>query len=339
MNIRLLVEEGAYYCDNFLQSIDRVKKNLFIINTIDNKMQLFSLKNLDDHNKMKVEWSPIITEIKEKISYLYKIDKKTIFLLGSKGESNLILSEDFHEKLNINEDITIRAIKTNYTFNRIGKPLAINDGLFVVGNEDEKLNIYEIRREDDTFSLVPYNDSYCMIPQWSALERISNDYFFVGTELGELYFIKYKNRKLEIIEKIACLSSKIRKIKCLENEDRSKNTYIVIGDEGKAKILYLNEEFQIVESESYKLEGNLFESESIKGTAIVLSEDGTIYLFEENFGKWSLNRKAIIEDAFFTNIIKLDTSKYLLMDIDNKLNILSIDRIIKPEDLWNLKLY
>ena len=87
------------------------------------------------------------------------------------------------------------------------------------------------------------------------------------------------------------------------------------------------------------LKGNLFEVQSKSGTAVVLSEDGLIYLLEENFENWYLNEDTVIKDVFFTNVLKLDVSKYLLMDIDGKLNLLYIERIDTPKDLWNLPLY
>ncbi|MPM29966.1 hypothetical protein SDC9_76508 [bioreactor metagenome] len=87
------------------------------------------------------------------------------------------------------------------------------------------------------------------------------------------------------------------------------------------------------------LKGNLFDVQSKKGTAVVLSEDGIIYLLEENFGNWYLNYEAAIKDVFFTNVLKLEISKYLLMDVEGKLNLLDIDRIDTPKDLWAMPLY
>lgn len=46
-----------------------------------------------------------------------------------------------------------------------------------------------------------------------------------------------------------------------------------------------------------------------------------------------------LKTCFFNDVLKLDVSKYLLMDIEGKLNLLYIDRIDTPKDLWNLPLY
>ena len=119
----------------------------------------------------------------------------------------------------------------------------------------------------------------------------------------------------------------------------NENSLIVTGNKGQFKIFSLYEDSKAIKIELNDLKGNLFDVQSKKGTAIVLSEDGIIYLLEENFGNWYLNEEAMIKDVFFTNVFKLGISKYLLMDIEGKLNLLDIDRIDTPKDLWNLPLY
>ena len=135
------------------------------------------------------------------------------------------------------------------------------------------------------------------------------------------------------------LNDEIRKIRFLENEDGKNDSLIVVGNKGQLKIFSLYEDEKTIKMEIDDLKGNLFDVQSKKGTAVVLSEDGIVYLFEENFGNWYLNEESTIKDAFFTNVLKLDISKYLLMDIEGKLNLLDIARINTPKDLWNLPLY
>lgn len=180
---------------------------------------------------------------------------------------------------------------------------------------------------------------YSTIPDWTTLEKINEDYFVVGTKTGKLYFIKYENREFIVIEKIDFLNDEIRQIRFLEDENGNKNFIIVAGNKGQLKIFSLYEDSKNIKIELNDLKGNLFDIRSKKGTAVVLSEDGIIYLLEENFGNWYLNEDATIKDIFFTNVFKLDVSKYLLMDIEGKLNLLYIDRIDTPKDLWNLPLY
>ncbi|HDK7136687.1 TPA: hypothetical protein PTV42_003661 [Clostridium botulinum] len=333
---------GAFSFDSFLQTTLRINKNLFITSSIDRKVQFFYIDIVDDfsnHNQIEGEWSPTIKEIKETISFIYKLNDKEILLLGVRGGCYLISSDNFDKLPNVNGEIKVKRIQINYDFNGFGRCLAIRDGLFVVENGDEKLNLFEIIKENDEYGLVFHKDIYCTIPNWTVLEKINDDYFIVGTKMGKLYFIKYENKQFIITEKINFLDDEIREIRCLEDENGNKKSLIVIGNKGQIKIFSLYEDSKSVNIELNDLKGNLFDVQSKKGTAVVLSEDGIIYLLEENFGNWYLNEDATIKDIFFTNVLQLDVSKYLLMDIEGKLNLLYIDRIDTPKDLWNLPLY
>ncbi|WP_434304891.1 hypothetical protein [Clostridium botulinum] len=342
MRINPIKQLGAFSFDSFLQTTLRINKNLFISSSIDRKVQFFYIDIVDhfsDHKQIEVEWSPPIKEIKETICFIYKLNDKEILLLGVRGGCYLILIDNFDKLPNVNEEIKVKRIQINHDFNGFGRCLAIRDGLFVVENGDEKLNLFEIIKENDKYGLAFHKDIYVTIPNWTTLEKINDDYFVVGTKIGKLYFIKYENRQFTITEKIDFSDDEIRQIRCLEDENSNKKSLIVTGNKGHLKIFSLYEDSKNIKIELNDLKGNLFDIGSKKGTAVVLSEDGIIYLLEENFGNWYLNEDATIKDIFFTNVFKLDVSKYLLMDIEGKLNLLYIDRIDTPKDLWNLPLY
>ncbi|HDK7168655.1 TPA: hypothetical protein PTV44_003844 [Clostridium botulinum] len=342
IQINPIKQLGAFSFESFLQTILRINKNLFITSSIDRKIQFFYIDIVDDfsdHNQIEGEWSPPIKEIKETISFIYKLNDKEILLLGVRGGCYLISSDNFDKLPNVNEEIKVKRIYTDYDFNGFGRCLSISAGLFVVENGDEKLNLFQITKENDEYGLAFHKDIYCIIPDWTTLEKINEDYFVVGTKMGKLYFIKYENKQFIITEKIDFLNDEIRQIRCLKDENGNKKSLIVIGNKGHLKISSLYEDSKNINIQLNDLEGNLFDVQSEKGTAIVLSEDGIIYLLEENFGNWYLNEDATIKDIFFTNVLELDVSKYLLMDIEGKLNLLYIDRIDTPKDLWNLPLY
>ncbi|MBU5485192.1 hypothetical protein KQI86_12680 [Clostridium sp. MSJ-11] len=342
IGINHIKQLGAFSFDSFLQTVLRINKNLFITSSIDRKVQFFYIdigEDFPDHNQIEVEWTPPIKEIKETISFIYKLNDKEILLLGVRGGCYLLSSDNFDEMPNVNGHIQVKNIQIDHDFNEFGRCLVIRDNLFVVENGDENLNLFEIIKTNEEYSLVFHKDIYCTIPNWTVLEKINEDYFAVGTRMGKLYFIKYENGQFTITEKIDFSHDEIRKIRCLEDESGNKNSLIVTGDKGQFKIFSLCEDSKTIKIELNDLKGNLFDVQSKSGTAIVLSEDGIIYLLEENFGNWYLNEDATIKDAFFTNVFKLDTSKYLLMDIEGKLNLLHVDRIDTPKDLWNLPLY
>jgi hypothetical protein len=228
MRINPIKQLGAFSFESFLQTTLRINKNLFITSSIDRKVQFFYIDILDDfsdHNQIEGEWSPPIKEIKETISFIYKLNDKEILLFGVRGGCYLISSDNFHKLPNVNGDIKVQRIRIDHDFNGFGRCLAIRDGLFVVENGDEKLNLFEIIKENDEYCLVFHKDIYCTIPNWTVLEKINDDYFVVGTKAGKLYFVKYENKQLTITEKIDFLNDEIRQIRCLEDENGNKNSH------------------------------------------------------------------------------------------------------------------
>lgn len=341
MQIKPLKQLGAFRFDSFLQTALRINENLFITSSIGGKVQFLYIDVADNfsyRNQIEGEWSPPIKEIKVRVSYIYKLSDKEIMLFGVRGGCYLLSCNNFSQMPDVNGQIKIKSIQSDHDFNGFGGCLEINEGLFVVENGDEKLNLLEVIKEKDEYDIVFHKDIYITIQNWTAFEKVNEDYFAVGTKMGELYFIKYENKQLTITEKIKCLNDEIRGIRCLQDENGSKSSIIVIGNNGHLKILSL-EDSKPVRIELNDLKGNLFDVQSKKGTAVVLSEDGIIYLLEENFGNWYLNDEVDIKDIFFTNVLKLGISKYLLMDVEGKLNLLDIDRIDTPKYLWDLSLY
>lgn len=341
MHINQIKQIGAFNFDNFLQAALRINKNLFIAGGIERKVQFFYINaeyDLSGNNEFKAECSPPVKEIKETISYIYKLNDKKVMLFGVLGGCYLLSCDNFDQLPDVNGQIKVKRIHTD-GFNGFGRCLAIKNNLFLAENEDEKLNLFEITKENNEYYLVFHEDIYCTIPNWTALEKIDDDYFAVGTKTGELYFVKYENRQLTITEEINFRNDEIRQIRCLEDETGNRNSIMVTGNKGKLKIFNLYGDSKNIKTKLDDLEGNLFDVQSKNGTAVVLSEDGIIYLFEENFGNWYLNKEATIKDVLFTNVFKLDISKYLLMDVEGRLNLLNIDRIDTPKDLWDLPLY
>lgn len=52
--IKPLQQRGAYCCNNFLENIVRISKNLFITNSTNNRTQFFYLDTGDDYSQSKV---------------------------------------------------------------------------------------------------------------------------------------------------------------------------------------------------------------------------------------------------------------------------------------------
>lgn len=342
MNIKPIKKLGAFDFDSFLITSFKINENLFITSSIDRKVQFFYIKTereTPSNNEIEGEWSSPIKEITEVISFIYKVNDKEILLFGVLGGCYHISSDYFHQMPDVNIQLTVKKIKMKCEFHGFGRCLDIGNGLLAVENGEEKINLFEIVKEKNEYSILFKDNIYCSIPNWTVLEKISENYFVVGTKSGELYFVKFINNQFTIIDKAHVLKDEIRDIKCIEEENGTVNSLIVAGNAGNLKILSLDKNDTDSNIEFNNLKGNLFEIKSSKGTAVVLSEDGIVYLFEENFGNWYLNEEATMSNVFYTNILMLDISKYLIMDIEGNLNVLDIDRINTAKDLWELPLY
>lgn len=333
MEVKAIKELGGSSFHRFMESGLRINDNLYLISSTDGRLQFFHI-DASKGDKIEVEWSFPIKEIKETICFMHKLNEKEIILFGFRGNCYLLSIGDFEQMPHINSEIDIKKVSVNYRLGGFRRCLEIAHNLFIVENE-EKLNLLEIIKEDQ-YNLFLYQDIYITIPNWTTMEKINNNYFAIGTKTGEIYFVKYENDKFNIIEKLDIMNEEIRQIKNLEDEDGSKNSLIAIGNRGQLRIFSLDGDIKV---EIDNLEGNLFEIQSEAGTGVVLSEDGIVYLLEEDFNNWNLNEEIIIKNTFFISILKLDISKYLLMDVDGKLNLLNINRITAPEDLWSLPLY
>ena len=141
MKINPIKQLGAFSFDSFLQTELRINKKSFIVSSIDKKVQFFyidSVDNFSNHNQIEIEWSPPIKEIKETISFMYKLNEKEILLLGVRGGCYLISSDNFDKLPNVNGEIKVQRFKINQDFNGFGRCISIRDGLFAVENGEEK---------------------------------------------------------------------------------------------------------------------------------------------------------------------------------------------------------
>ena len=112
-------------------------------------------------------------------------------------------SDNFDKLPNVNGEIKVQRFKINQDFNGFGRCISIRDGLFAVENGEEKLNLFEIIKRKNEYSLIFHKDIYCVISNWTIAEKIDEDYFVVGTKSGEEYiFIKYDNKQFTITEKL-----------------------------------------------------------------------------------------------------------------------------------------
>ncbi|WP_313577687.1 hypothetical protein [Lacrimispora sp.] len=333
---------GAYGFEGFLQSVLRFSEDMFITGSTDCALRFFQIsKRTDPFGKERIqeEWSPPFKDIKERISAFHRLNKNEIMLFGNKGGGYLLSCSNFKQIPNGSGEMHIKKIETETGMSWFGQCLSVSDNLIAAEREQEELVLLEVVKEKEEYRLILHKDASLPISNIIGMEKTGADNFTVGTKTGEIYFIKQIYNNLSIVNKIKIPDCEIRKIHCLKNEKGQKDTLLTIGNNGKLHIISLDgADINILDEGSF-LKGNLFDAESSKGTAVILSEDGIIYLLEENFGKWHINKESIMEGAFFTDVLKLYPSKYLLMGVEGELCTLNINRIDTPEALWDLPLY
>ncbi|WP_313155983.1 hypothetical protein [Lacrimispora sp.] len=333
---------GACGFDGFFQSVLRLSEDMFVAGSTDCALQFFQIsKRTEPSGKERIqeEWSPPVKAIKEKISAFHRLNKNEILLLGSKGCCYLLSCSNFKQIPNGSGEMHIKKIETETGMSWYGQCLSISNNLIAAEKEQEELVLLELVKEKEEYRLICHKDASLPISNINGMEKTGADDFAVGTKTGEIYFIKRNYHNLSIVNKIKIPDCEIRKIHCLENEKGQKDTLLSIGNNGKLHIISLDGVDINILDEGNFLKGNLFDAESSKGTAVILSEDGILYLLEENFGKWHINKDSIMEGVFFTDVLKLYPSKYLLMGVEGGLCTLNINRIDTPQALWDLPLY
>ena len=338
----LITRLGACGFEGFLQSVLRLSEDMFITGSTDCALRFFQIsKSTEPSGKERIqdEWSPPFKDMKEKISAFHRLNKNEILLLGCKGGGYLLTCSNFKQIPNGSGEMHIKKIETEAGMKWFGQCLSVSDSLIAAEIEQEELVLLEVAKEKEEYRLILHKDACLPISNIVGMEKTGADDFAVGTKSGEIYFIKRNYNNLSIVNKIKIPDCEIRKIHSLENEKGQKDTLLSIGNNGKLHIISLDGADINILDEGNFLKGNLFDAESSKGTAVVLSEDGIIYLLEENFGKWHINKDSIMEGAFFTDVLKLYPSKYLLMGVEGELCTLNINRIDTPESLWDLPLY
>jgi len=304
------VEEiGDIRLEGFLKSKLKLDESLYIISSTKKEVRFLYINNMGDKKKSKleIEWSKSIKGIDENISSMYRLEND-IILCGIRGNYYRVSLDSYYNSLEKGLDIKAQRI--------------------------------EIREETKKGKGYLDKESLCLnsdITNYSYIERVKKDYFIVGTIDGYIYITKRDKNQLEVLDRIKVFNGEVKNIKLLDNEFKNIDDILIIGNNGNAKILSIND--KDIKKNIKGLSGDLFDAESSKGTAIILSESGFLYLLEENFGIWQLSKDSIIDDYFFINIFKLDTLKYLALDLDGDVYSIYINRIITPDDLWSTALY
>lgn len=325
INMIDIEERGIYNLENFLYSYAKINENLYILNSIDMETRFFYIF---EKSEFEIEYSDKIKKLKNhRFTKIIKYKEDELLLFSVKGNV-------FSLKLNIDNklpntftDIEIKELDVNFKNINFGNILYLGDDNFIA---ESNSSICLGKYSDSSFNL---EKRYLKINDLKDLVKIDKNIFIAAKLDGELIKIKVEKNKLVVLNRIQT-NHILRKIKLLENEDKNFEKLAILGNDGIFIILD-KDTFKVISRE--KLDGNLFDISTNSGTAIILSEDGNLYVFEENFNKWNL--KITLEDVFYTNIINFNEKNYLILNLDGKFERLNIDRVFSKDDLKNIALY
>lgn len=325
INMIDIEERGIYNLEKFLYSYAKINENLYILNSIDMETRFFYIF---EKSEFEIEYSDKIKKLKNhRFTKIIKYKEDELLLFSVKGNV-------FSLKLNIDNklpntftDIEIKELDVNFKNINFGNILYLGDDNFIA---ESNSSICLGKYSDSSFNL---EKRYLKINDLKDLVKIDKNIFIAAKLDGELIKIKVEKNKLVVLNRIQT-NHILRKIKLLENEDENFEKLAILGNNGIFIILD-KDTLKVISRE--KLDGNLFDISTNSGTAIILSEDGNLYVFEENFNKWNL--KITLEDVFYTNIINFNEKNYLILNLDGKFERLNIDRVFSKDDLKNIALY
>lgn len=332
INFNKVEIEGSYKSETYLKTYLKIKEDVFLF--ADSNQKLYFARILDKVNP-KIELSSPIKDFYKLIIYMHKIDEKRILAFTVNGDIFTFSYKDVEDVFENVNYVKIAKLKSNLIgFESI---LNLKDNIFLCQVGKDELLILEFNDEDSNFKVKCAHKISIKEDEITSLVKISSYDFAMGTRKGYFIEAKYLNEKIEIIRKIKIFDASINKIEILENGKSEKNYLTILGNNGNLA-LYNFVKKKIIKIEKEKFKGNLFNIISKNGTCIILTEDGFVYLLEENFCQWKLNEKVSLSERFFINLIPLDKENFLTEDIYGNFYNLNIDRLDSVEKLHTINL-
>lgn len=321
---------GGYKLNTYLKSYLCIEENTYIIASADQKVYLMRIL---EGCKKKIELSKPLNKINKLITYMASLKKGNIIVFSVTGDIYVLRSNNFSDVFeNLNN---LEIIKLENDLVGFEKIHSIDENKFLCQINRSEFVVLEIDANKLSLEVKKYIDLSRYAYEINSMAKISNDKFALGSTKGDLIIANYENDLLLVDQKVNLLNEPIRYIGMLENESKEKNICACLGASG---ILSL---YDYKSSSNFSLENQGFLSgvynlASIGGSAILLRDDFSCYLLEENMGKWILNKRLRPTNNIYVNIICLSPSSYLLIDIDGNFYSLEVDRLDCIEKLRNI---
>lgn len=325
--------EGSFNSESYLKSSLKIDEDIFLFSYINQKLHFARIL---DEGVERIELSQAIKNFEDLIIYMEKINENKTLAFTISGEIYIFTYNDIED---VFENISsLKISKLKKTFQGFENVIKIEKNIFLLQTLKSDLTLLEFNEDYSDFNLIIEEEISIEEGEISSLVKIGDSKFLIGTREGFLLEGEYKTDHISVKEKIRIFRGPINKLFLLENFNFQKTFCACLGNDGSLSLFNFKKNI-IKRLGNDKIKGNLFDIGSKLGASIILSEDGLLYTLEEKMGEWNLNEDLTKSDLFYANIILLDSSSYLAIDIYGNFSKIQIDSLDSIEKLYNLKLF
>ena len=324
--------DGNNKLQSYLKSYLHVEENIFILASADQKVYLMRSNGA---NKQHIELSQAIKNFNKLIIYMHRLSKEKILLFTITGDIYIFISNNFTDIFENTKNLKIIKLKNNLEgFENV---INIGESTFLCQIGRNEFIVLEVDEKSLNIKIKNHINLSDLDEEINSLVQISNFHFALGSHSGDLILASFEEDEIKVDKKIKILDNPIINLAILESESYEKTLCISQANSDNI-FLYNLKSKKLTNVGLDESNSTILSIESKKSSAFILREDFNLYLLEENMGKWNINSKRSIADRPFVNIIGLDNSTYLTIDIYGNFNILKLDRLDSIEKLRDINL-
>lgn len=325
--------EGSFNPESYLKSSLKIDEDIFLFSYINQKLHFARVL---DEGVERIELSQAVKNFEDLIIYMKKINDNKILAFSISGGIYILSYEDIDSVFeNIN---SLKIYKFKTYFKGFENVIRLGNNKFLLQTLKNDLTLLEFNEDYSDFKFIIEEEISIEEDEISSLVGIGDSKFLMGTRGGFLIKGELKTAGISISEKIKIFEGPLNKLWILENFNLQKEYCACLGNDGSLSLFNFKKN-TIKRLGNDKIKGNLFDIVSKRGASIILSEDGLLYTLEEKMREWTLNEDLTKYDLFYANIILLDSSSYLAIDIYGNFSKIQIDSLDSIEKLYNLNLF
>lgn len=325
--------DGNNKLQSYLKSYIHVQENIFILASADQKVYFMRSNGKDNQH---IELSQAIKHLNKLVIYMHRLSKEKILLFTVTGDIYVFMSNNFTDIFENPKNL--RIIKIKNTFEGFENVINIGESTFLCQIGRNEFIVLEIDVISLKIKIKNHINLSDLDEEINSLVKISNFHLALGSHRGGLILVSFKEDEIKVYKKIKIFDNPIINLAILESESYEKALCISQANSDNI-FLYNLKSKKITNVGLDESNSSILSIESKKSSAFILREDFNMYLLEENMGKWNINSKLSIADRPFVNIIGLDNSTYLTIDIYGNFSILKLDRLDSIEKLRDINLF